>query len=209
MPSTAWSCAPLTDAGGNYAFPISPPGSYAIEAEHAGFNTYSNPSLDVMPAAKRFDIAMTLESHSETVTVTDSPNQVQTVDTQIGGTLNATKMASIPVNGRSFTDSAGASTRRHSSQFATAQCGSDGGMHQRASFGRPRPRQSLGQRTARDRQRLQREWRLRAGGFQHGRGHRAQSRFHPGPARPHRQFQRRIRQFQRRADPRLHPLRCK
>jgi hypothetical protein len=92
-----------TDASGNYTFPEIPAGSYTLEAERAGFTTYTKRALEVAPGSQRFDIAMTVESHNDTVTVTDSPNQLQTVDTQTGGTLNATKMASIPVNGRSFT----------------------------------------------------------------------------------------------------------
>ena len=92
-----------TDASGTYAFPEAPGGRYTIEAEHAGFTTYTKQELEVASGSQRFDIVMTVESHSDTVTVTDSPNQVQTVDTQTGGALNATKMASIPVNGRSFT----------------------------------------------------------------------------------------------------------
>jgi hypothetical protein len=92
-----------TDAAGSYAFPELPAGKYTIEAQHAGLAAYSKLAMEVIAGSQRFDIAMTVESHSETVTVTDSPNQVQTVDTQTGGTLNAAKMTSIPVNGRSFT----------------------------------------------------------------------------------------------------------
>jgi hypothetical protein len=92
-----------TDASGTYTFPELPAGNYTIEAQHAGFNIYTKPALAAAGGSQRFDIVLTVESHSDTVTVTDSPNQVQTVDTQTGGTLNASKMASIPVNGRSFT----------------------------------------------------------------------------------------------------------
>ena len=92
-----------TDGSGTYTFPQLPAGTYSIEAEHAGFNIYTKPALAVSGGSQRFDIVLTVESHSDTVTVSDSPNQVQTVDTQTGGTLNASKMASIPVNGRSFT----------------------------------------------------------------------------------------------------------
>jgi hypothetical protein len=94
-----------TDAGGSYSFSDLPAGRYTIEAEHTGFSPYAQPTLEIAAGGtRRVDIAMNLESHNDTVTVTDSPTQVQTADTQTGGTLNATKMAAIPVNGRSFTD---------------------------------------------------------------------------------------------------------
>ena len=94
-----------TDADGTYSFHGLPVGHYTIEAEHAGFNPYAQPGLEILAGGtRRFDIEMTVEPHSDTVTVTDSPTQVQTADTQMGGTLTATRMAAIPVNGRSFTD---------------------------------------------------------------------------------------------------------
>jgi len=94
-----------SSADGSYSFTDLPAGRYSVEAEHPGFNPYTKPAFEIAAGStQRLDIAMTVELHSETVTVTDSPNQVQTVDTQSGGTLSAAKMASIPVNGRSFTD---------------------------------------------------------------------------------------------------------
>jgi len=90
---------------GSYAFDDLPAGMYSFEAEHPGFKPYAMLSLEIAAGeVQRLDIEMAVESVNDTVTVTDSPNQVQTVDTQSGGTLTASKMAAIPVNGRSFTD---------------------------------------------------------------------------------------------------------
>jgi hypothetical protein len=93
-----------TSTGGSYSFADLPAGHYTLRAEHPGFAPYSKAAFEIAADAQRVDITLVVESHTDTVTVTDSPNQVQTVDTQSGGTLNATKLASIPVNGRSFTD---------------------------------------------------------------------------------------------------------
>ncbi len=93
-----------SDTAGMYAFADLPAGRYTIQAEHAGFTPYDKPAFVIVAGASlRMDIAMTLESQNDSVTVTDSPNQVQTADAQTGSTLNAAKMAAIPVNGRSFT----------------------------------------------------------------------------------------------------------
>jgi hypothetical protein len=94
-----------TSVDGSYSLADLPAGHYALEAKHTGFNTYARPAFEIAAGdAQRLDIAMVLESHTDTITVTDSPNQVQTVDKQSGAILNAAKLASIPVNGRSFTD---------------------------------------------------------------------------------------------------------
>jgi hypothetical protein len=94
-----------SDADGSFAFADLAAGRYTIDAEHVGFTRYTKSEFTMtLGAAVRMEIAMEVEVHSDSVTVTESSNQVQTVDTQVGGTLNATKMASIPVNGRSFTD---------------------------------------------------------------------------------------------------------
>ena len=92
-------------ADGSYSFAGFPAGRYIVEAVHPGFNPYAKAAFEIASGdAPRLDIAMTVASVSDTVTVTDSTTQVQTVDTQSGGTLSAATMASIPVNGRSFTD---------------------------------------------------------------------------------------------------------
>ncbi len=93
-----------SNADGSYTFPDLAAGQYTLRAAHAGFNSFAQASLEITADPRRVDIAMTLASQTDTVTVTESPTQVETVDTQMGGVLNAKKIASLPVNGRSFTD---------------------------------------------------------------------------------------------------------
>ena len=102
---TGASRSTASDAEGGFAFADIAAGRYTIDAEHVGFTRYAKPEFPVTAGSPmRVEIAMEVEVHSDSVTVTESSNQVQTVDTQVGGSLNATKMAAIPVNGRSFTD---------------------------------------------------------------------------------------------------------
>jgi hypothetical protein len=91
-------------ADGSYSFADLTAGQYTLAASHPGFNPFKAPAVTLAVGEnRRADIAMVVENQTDTVTVTDSPTQVQTVDTQSGGTLNASQLTAIPVNGRSFT----------------------------------------------------------------------------------------------------------
>ena len=58
----------------------------------------------VSNAALRVDIALELGEHSEAMTVSEAPTQVETANTQMGERITASKMSALPVNGRSYTD---------------------------------------------------------------------------------------------------------
>ena len=93
------------DGGGIYSFPDLPVGTYDIQVESEGFRTYRRTQL-VLDAnsALREDVSLLLGKRSETVTVTARETRVETVDTQLGEVISGTKMTSVPLNGRSFTD---------------------------------------------------------------------------------------------------------
>lgn len=94
-----------TNDAGFYAFPALPSGHYDLQVEHPGFKPYLQTGLEVTAnAALRVDIKLMLGPRNETVTVTESPTQVETANTQIGELITGTKMTGIPVNGRSYTD---------------------------------------------------------------------------------------------------------
>ena len=95
----------VTNTAGFYAFPTLPSGGYELRVEHAGFKPYLQTGLDVTTnAALRVDVRLMVGEHSETMTVTESPTQVETANTNMGDIITGTKMTSIPVNGRSYTD---------------------------------------------------------------------------------------------------------
>lgn len=94
-----------TNQVGFYAFPALPSGRYELQVEHPGFTPHLQTGLEVTSnAALRVDIKPTLGPHSETMTVAESPTQVETANTQMGELITGTKMTAIPVNGRSYTD---------------------------------------------------------------------------------------------------------
>ena len=94
-----------TNTEGLYTFPALPEGRYEVRIEHPGFQPYQSTVVPVASnAALRLDIQLMLEAHGETVTVTESPAHVETTSTQMGELIGAQQVASIPINGRSYTD---------------------------------------------------------------------------------------------------------
>ncbi|MBI4905226.1 MAG: TonB-dependent receptor, partial [Acidobacteria bacterium] len=95
----------VTNSAGFYAFPTLPSGKYELYVEHPGFRPYSQTGLEVTSdGALRIDILLMIGPLTETVTVTESPSRVETANTHLGDLINASKMTSLPVNGRSYTD---------------------------------------------------------------------------------------------------------
>jgi hypothetical protein len=94
-----------TNGEGFYAFPAVPVGRYELQIEHSGFNPYKRTDVLVkLNDALRIDIQLSLETQSEAVTVSESGAPVETTNTQMGELITARTVASIPVNGRSYTD---------------------------------------------------------------------------------------------------------
>jgi hypothetical protein len=81
------------------------PGHYQIDAHHSGFRPVLRSGL-ILETGKALEIDLKLElgQQSTAVTVTESGIHVDSADTTIGETITTTKMASVPLNGRSFTD---------------------------------------------------------------------------------------------------------
>ena len=94
-----------TGSNGFYSFPDLAVGTYDIEVESSGFRTYRGTHLMVdTNGALRMDVPLVLGERSEHVTVAASGMRVETVDTQLGEVVSGTKIAAVPLNGRSFTD---------------------------------------------------------------------------------------------------------
>jgi hypothetical protein len=94
-----------TNSEGFYGFPSLPEGHYEVRIERDGFKPYKRAGVVVNSnSALRVDVQLILETQSGAVTVSESPSRLETNNTQMGELITARQAASIPVNGRSYTD---------------------------------------------------------------------------------------------------------
>ena len=94
-----------TNSDGFYSLPALPPGQYQIEAHQSGFRPVIRAGLIIETGkALEIDLKLELGQQSTAVTVTESGVHVDTADTTMGETITTSKIASVPLNGRSFTD---------------------------------------------------------------------------------------------------------
>jgi len=96
----------ISDQEGLYAFPNLPVGRYELTISAAGFTMQRKTGLAVdTDSSTRVDITLTIETATDTVTVTgDTGVQVDTVSTHLGEVVSGSQMAALPLNGRSYTD---------------------------------------------------------------------------------------------------------
>ncbi|HJQ67736.1 MAG TPA: TonB-dependent receptor [Blastocatellia bacterium] len=94
-----------SDDHGRFRFSILPVGSYRIEVEHAGFATFDQ-ELN-LSIGQAIDLPVTLAvggiSESASVTTSDTPI-VETVRTQVAGTVAPREVNDLPLNGRNYLD---------------------------------------------------------------------------------------------------------
>jgi Carboxypeptidase regulatory-like domain/TonB dependent receptor len=95
----------ITEADGGYRFPELPVGHYEMTATAAGFRTETRAGL-TLEVTQQGVINFTLQIGATTqqVTITSDIPMVNTQDSTLGGTVNETKMAELPLNGRNYVD---------------------------------------------------------------------------------------------------------
>ncbi len=95
----------VTDGQGHFEIEVPAAGTYMIEVNTAGFAIFHGQAV-VSAAAPdaNIDVALAVSGNAETVEVTANALAAETTSTQLGQTLQSTKMESVPLNGRSFTD---------------------------------------------------------------------------------------------------------
>ena len=94
-----------SDDHGRFRFSILPVGAYRIEVEHAGFGPFEK-ELN-LSVGQALDLPVTLAvggiTESASVAVGDTP-LVETVRTQVAGTIAPREVSDLPLNGRNYLD---------------------------------------------------------------------------------------------------------
>ena len=102
---TAVSHQVTTNGQGFYSFPALPIGRYNIAIQKPGFNPYQRTGVNVdSNSALTVDAVLSVGGKSDVVTVVENQVQVETTSTQVGEVIASTRMTTVPLNGRSFTD---------------------------------------------------------------------------------------------------------
>src|SRR5438128_657501 len=95
----------VTDMTGHYSFPNVPVGRYDLIVTLEGFKPYKRTGLAVNTDSRlRVDAMLEVGEQTETVTVVENAIRVETASTQLGEVVAATKMTTLSLNGRSYTD---------------------------------------------------------------------------------------------------------
>src|SRR5439155_355918 len=90
---------------GVYAFLALPVGKYQVEVRQPGFKDLRQTNIELNAnSALRIDVTLQMGAVSETVEVSAATVHVETISTQMGDVIDAAKMTSQPLNGRSYID---------------------------------------------------------------------------------------------------------
>ncbi|HXY14418.1 MAG TPA: carboxypeptidase regulatory-like domain-containing protein [Terriglobales bacterium] len=104
-PEGSWRKKCATGEDGSFSLPVPTPGNYQLRIEAPGFEPYVENDLVVDGSAPAgLNVRLALISARTTVEVTADRLQIDLADTERGETIGTTKMTSVPLNGRSFTD---------------------------------------------------------------------------------------------------------
>ena len=94
-----------TDVAGRFVMDLLPPGNYSARAEAEGMSPQISPVIRVeIGAAQQLAFKLTVAGPRETVTVSGAPPAVETNPAAVSSVIDEQAIASIPLNGRRFTD---------------------------------------------------------------------------------------------------------
>ncbi|MGA2537198.1 MAG: carboxypeptidase regulatory-like domain-containing protein [Terracidiphilus sp.] len=94
-----------TDTQGSFHVDLPVAGAYQVEVQASGFETYrAQLAVTASNPIATLDIELGIAASTQTVEVTANALAAETTSTQLGETLDARKIESVPLNGRSFTD---------------------------------------------------------------------------------------------------------
>jgi hypothetical protein len=102
---TGFTVRAVTDERGFYRVLNLPIGTYSITAKLQGFKEALHPDVRLaLGSSPTVDLTLELGAFTETVTVTSEVPQVEVTNTAASTTILTEQIASIPLNGRNFTD---------------------------------------------------------------------------------------------------------
>ena len=100
-----WAASAKTDAQGSFQVAVPAVGSYGVEVNAGGFAVYRGQAqVSAEVTTVQIDVTLAISGQAETVEVTADALQAETTSTQLGETIQSSKLESVPLNGRSFTD---------------------------------------------------------------------------------------------------------
>src|ERR1700722_1191296 len=94
-----------TDGQGFYSFASLAVGHYDVQVDATGFKPYRRTNVVIDIDSKVVvDASLAIGERTETVTVSEAANHVETADTQLGEVITGGQMTAVPLDGRSYTD---------------------------------------------------------------------------------------------------------
>ncbi|MGB8590118.1 MAG: carboxypeptidase-like regulatory domain-containing protein, partial [Candidatus Acidiferrales bacterium] len=102
--ATGTSRSVKTESTGVYKIPLLSPGAYIVEIKATGFQTYKVPSVMInVTESEELDIALTVGSTSQTVTVQAETVLAQTESTTLGRVVGEQTVDNLPLVTRNYT----------------------------------------------------------------------------------------------------------
>ncbi|HEV2418582.1 MAG TPA: carboxypeptidase regulatory-like domain-containing protein [Terriglobia bacterium] len=93
------------DAAGFYNFPALSIGTYDLEVRQTGFKSFRVTGLSINAnSALRVDANLQVGEQTQVVSVSSAALHVETRSTQMGEVIGSSRITSVPLNGRSYTD---------------------------------------------------------------------------------------------------------
>jgi hypothetical protein len=102
--ATGQTASVNTNSTGAYTFAFLKPGDYVVRIEARGFKTTRLPITVKVDQTANGNATLVVGDSSETVDVSASDLQVNTIQATVQGVLTSTQIANLPVNGRNFLD---------------------------------------------------------------------------------------------------------
>ena len=94
-----------SNSAGDFTIPYLNPGKYTLEADSKGFSTYKHSGFTLeVDQEQRIDIRLEVGATSQTVTVVETPEALNTESGARGDVTSNAELTEMPLNGRNYQD---------------------------------------------------------------------------------------------------------